>query len=107
MKEKYFSIQIYGQKAVDAGYKVNAGMCVSDVLGLGQMEVTIDWEGEYNGLLNKWVSVSYIKYGRNIPVILDELAKIGFKGCWCYIAEEDIDDEDSFIDSKELCFLKI
>ena len=104
--KRYFTLNIYGQKAVDAGYAVNKGRCYSQILdGIGQLEVTVDEPGEYKGCLNKWVNVSYIKRGEDIPVVLDELARLGFKGCWCYITE-DIEN-GCFAEGKELCSLKI
>ncbi len=76
-KEYFYTVEIYGQKAVDAGYKFCAGKCCAEFAGgHGQLEVTVDDDGEYNGFANKWVSVNFIKNGADIPVILDELKKI-------------------------------
>lgn len=88
-KEYFYTVEIYGQKAVDAGYKFCAGKCYNQIAGgRGQLEVTVDDDGETNGFAHKWVSVSFIKNGADIPVLLDELKKVGFSGCWCCVEEE-------------------
>lgn len=87
---KTYAILINGQKAVSSGYAFCAGKCYRKICGgLGQVEVVVDEETEYNGIPQKWVSVSYIATGRDIPVILDALRDSGFSGCPCIVAEDE------------------
>ena len=88
MKKRFYNIMIHGQKAVNAGYKLQNGFCYVKTPYNSQLEVVIDDEGSYNGLTNKWVAVSFIDNANNIPKVMDFLAENGFKGCRCTIDEE-------------------
>ena len=89
--QRYFTIAINGQKAVDAGYIFQRGNCYRDIIThgakIGQLEVVVDDDGEFNGNPNKWVDVSWIKTGADVQRALRALAKIGFAGCPCIVSE--------------------
>ena len=90
--KKSFSVSINGQKAVEAGYAFQSGFCYRQIRThgrvIGQLEVVIDEEGEFNGIPNKWVTVAWIKTGEDVKRVLNALAKIGFSGCSCYVSED-------------------
>lgn len=85
--DKYFTISICGQDAVDAGYSFCDGHCYAKMPLYGQLEVVVDEPGEYNGLPNKWVTVSYIRKGDQIPAVLRNLRMVGFGGMLALISE--------------------
>lgn len=88
--QRYFTIAINGQSAVDAGYKFQGRNCYRDIITHGakiaQLEVVIDDDGDYNGIPQKWVDVSWIKTGADVQRALRALAKIGFAGCPCVVS---------------------
>jgi hypothetical protein len=87
MKKRFYNIMINGQKAVNAGYKLQNGFCYVKT-PYSQLEVVVDDEGTYNGFTNKWVSVSFIDNASDIYKVMDFLANNGFAGCRCTVDEE-------------------
>lgn len=87
---EYYVISINGQKAVDSAKKLTRGYCYTGLYNhsvkLGQVEITIDDDGFYKGIPNKWVDVSYISH-KNINLALLELSRKGFKGCPAMISK--------------------
>lgn len=88
---KQYTISVNGKKAVDIASHINSGKCYSalKINGqfAGQIEVTIDDDGMYNGRPNKWVDISFIPSEMVFSVIA-WLTNNGFSGCFAYIAEE-------------------
>ena len=86
---KHYTIMINGQAAVDAARRFCGGYCYRSIIEhrkvLAQVEVVIDEPGDYNGIPQKWVSVSYIITGRDVEKTLDQLARLGFRGCPCEV----------------------
>ena len=107
--KQYYTININGQKAVDAGYDFCGSHCYAQLMNGGksiaQMEVVIDEDGYYNGFPNKWVSVSYIYDGKDVETALDILKGCGFEGCSCIIS---LDIESGcFAKQAEMCCMVI
>lgn len=98
-KRMWYEIMINGQQAVDAGYAFCKNSCTRGVYKAGkriaQMEVVLDDDGSYNGLLNKWVYVGYIKNTKDVAKTLSCLARMGFEGCLATVGR--------FIDSEVVC----
>lgn len=90
---KQFNIAINGQKAVDAAYAFVGNACYRGIYNhgkrIGQVEVTIDDAGCYNGNPNKWVDVTVLQQNQ-IETMLKQLSRIGFAGCPCIIQQEDL-----------------
>lgn len=99
--EHYYCILINGYKAVNVARRFCSGYCYRNLSTFGQIEITEDEEGIYNGLPRKWVDVSYIQNGNNIPEVLGELSKIGFKGEAALISE--CIETNSYAKVEELC----
>lgn len=90
---KQFNIAINGQKAVDAAHAFIGNSCYRGIYNhgkrIGQVEVVIDEDGYYNGYPNKWVDVT-VPEQKQIETVIDQLSRIGFKGCPCIIQEENL-----------------
>ena len=91
---KQFNIAINGQAAVDAAYAFIGNGCYRGIYNhgkrIGQIEVTIDDDGYYNGNPNKWVDVTVLQQNQ-IETVLKQLSRIGFSGCPCIIQDETLD----------------
>ena len=102
--QTYFVLSIGGQKAVDAGYRFCGGSCYRGVYThnerLGQLEVVVDDSGEYNGLPNKWVDVSYIPTEAALKSAIKALKKLGFSGCYCF-ATKTVERDDFTVETEE------
>ena len=98
---KYYTISICGQDAVDTGYRFCDGHCYAKLPTYGQLEVVIDEPGEHNGLPNKWVTISYICKGNQIPTVLHNLRMVGFGGMVALISE--CVESGCIANEKELC----
>ena len=99
--ERYYTISICGQDAVDAGYRFCDGYCYRKMPTFGQLEVVVDEPGEYNGLPKKWVSVSYIRNGKDIEAVLRNLRMVGFGGMVALISE--CVESDCYANETDLC----
>lgn len=105
---KQFNIAINGQKAVDAAYAFIGSSCYRGIYNhgkrIGQMEVVIDEDGYYNGNPNKWVDVTVLEQ-KQIETVINQLSRIGFKGCPCIIQEENL--HGCMISATDLCCIII
>ena len=84
--EHEWVISIQGQRAVDAGYKFQQNYCYRGIYDHGeriaQLEVVLDSDIVYNGLVQKWVDVTLYDW-RYADRVLKQLGRRGFKGCSC------------------------
>ena len=91
MKTANIVLSIYGQEAVNIGYKFQGNYCFHGIYNHGkriaQLEVVIDEPGYYNGLQNKWVDVTIL--GNNLEATLKQLRRLGFSGSWTLCYTED------------------
>ena len=105
---RQYCIAIQGQKAVNAGYAFQRGSCYRGIFDHGkkiaQLEVVLDEDTYYNGILSKWVDVIVFQQ-KDIEKTLGQLEKIGFKGCPCIISLEKV--QGCFSEAKSLCCLII
>lgn len=105
---RQFNISINGQKAVNAAYKFIGRACYRGIYNhgkrIGQMEVVIDEDGCYNGYPNKWVDVT-VPEQKQIETVINQLSRIGFKGCPCIIQEENL--HGCMATSTDLCCIII
>ena len=90
VKHEYiFSLQ--GQRAVDAGYKFQQNYCYRGIYDHGeriaQLEVVLDSDKVYNGLVQKWVDVTLYKL-EYADRVLKQLERLGFEGCLCMFYDE-------------------
>ena len=90
---KQFNLAINGQKAVDAAYAFIGNSCYRGIYNhgkrIGQVEVVIDDDGYYKGNPNKWVAVTVLEQ-KQIETVINQLSRIGFKGCPAMIEEQDV-----------------
>ena len=93
MKTANIVLSIYGQKAVNIGYKFQGNYCFRGIYNHGkriaQLEVAIDDPGYYNGLMKKWVDVTVL--GNNLDATLKQLRRLGFSESWALCYTEDAD----------------
>ena len=93
MKTANIVLSIYGQEAVDIGYKFQGSYCFRGIYNHGkriaQLEVVIDEPGYYNGLQKKWVDVTVLE--NNLETTLKQLRRLGFSGSWVLCYTEDAD----------------
>ena len=84
-------ISIQGQRAVDAGNKFVGGYCYRGIYDHGeriaQLEVVLDSDIVYNGLVQKWIDVTLYKW-EYADRVLKQLERLGFKGCLCMCYDE-------------------
>lgn len=80
------ALSIQGQKAVDAGYKLQNGRCYRILQNHGkriaQTEVVLDSDEYYKGIQSKWVDVTIydLKYFEDV---VKQLKRLGFDKCPC------------------------
>lgn len=90
-QEHEWVISIQGQRAVDAGYKFQKNYCYRGIYDHGeriaQLEVVLDSDMIYNGLVQKWVDVTLYKW-EYADRVLKQLERLGFKGCLCMCYDE-------------------
>ena len=105
---KWYTISINGQTAVNAGYAFQKDSCYRGIYNHGeriaQLEVVLDEPTIYNGLPVKWVDVSHIE-GKNVSKVWEQLKRLGFSACWAILIEETEIDTD--FTQKEICHFKI
>ena len=105
---KQYVISINGQKAIEAGYAFVGNHCFRKLYKakhfIGQLEVVLDSEDEYKGILQKWVDVT-VPRRSDLIQMLDLLANNGFKDCPCIIQEEEV--INCFAHATTLCCIKI
>lgn len=101
--KQYYTIYINGEKAVKAGYALQGNRCYKS-LPFGMLEVTVDENITENGIIQKWVDVSYIKHD-DMEIAIQSLADLGFRGCPCIIAKET--EVSCVAKSEELCAMVI
>ena len=89
--EHEWIISIQGQRAVDAGYKFQQNYCYRGIYDHGeriaQLEVVLDSDLVYNGLVSKWVDVILYKW-EYADRVLKQLERLGFKGCLCMFYDD-------------------
>ena len=89
--EHEWIISIQGQRAVDARYKFQQNYCYRGIYDHGeriaQLEVVLDSDLVYNGLVSKWVDVILYKW-EYADRVLKQLERLGFKGCLCMCYDE-------------------
>lgn len=101
---KQFNIAINGQKAVDVARAFIGPVCYRGIYNHGkriaQVEVVVDEPGTYKGNPNKWVDVTILNQ-KNIEIVVNQLSRIGFKGCPCVVQTETV--TGCLINSVDLC----
>ena len=89
--EHEWIISIQGQRAVDAGYKLQQNYCCRGIYDHGeriaQLEVVLDSDIVYNGLVSKWVDVILYKW-EYADRVLKQLERLGFNGCLCMFYDD-------------------
>ena len=94
MVKHEYVISMQGQRAVDAGYKFQQNYCYRGIYDHGeriaQLEVVLDSELVYNGLISKWVDVTLYDW-RYADRVLKQLKRLGFEGCLCMFYDESND----------------
>ena len=90
MEKSQIVLSIYGQNAVNMGYKFQNGYCYRGIFNHGkkiaQLEVVLDEPGTYNGFSIKWVDATILN--NQLEATLVQLKKIGFSGCWAEVVIE-------------------
>ena len=91
MVKHEYVLSLQGQRAVDAGYKFQRGYCYRGIYDHGeriaQLEVVLDSDEVYNGLVQKWVDVILYKW-EYADRVIKQLERLGFKGCLCMCYDE-------------------
>lgn len=107
MEKIEYTISVNGEKAVNVAMAFQRGACYRGVYDHGkriaQLEMVINDDEYYNGIIKKWVDVSYIKY-EDIPKVIKQLEKLGFKGCPALVIEE-IENGCNLIQKELCCFI--
>lgn len=102
-----YCISVNGQCAVNQAKKIIGNKCYQPIFQnsfIGQIEITIDEPGEYNGLPKKWVSISFIPHNK-IDKVISWLQDNGFSDMLSVIQQEDPQDSDFVPDFPEYRFI--
>ena len=98
MVKREYVLSIQGQRAVDAGYKFQRGYCFRGIYDHGeriaQLEVVLDSDEVYGGLILKLVDVTLYKW-EYADRVIKQLERLGFKGCLCMFYDELNDAEQN------------
>ena len=103
--ERYFIISINGKKAMEIAREFCGGYCYRKIRTHGEVLAQLEPVLTGDDDADNWIDVSYIKTGKDVERTLSALAKIGFSGCPCVIAEET--ENGCFPEQNELCCMVI
>ena len=99
---KTYVISVNGQQSIDAARQIIGNRCYSPVKSdeleykdvyIGQLEIVLDDSSLYNGMIQKWVDLSFIPSENIIPAMI-WLKNHGFSGCYASIMQEDDQTSD-------------
>lgn len=96
--KKYFVLSICGEKAVEIAEKFQNGYCYRGIYNHGKKIAQCE------AVLHDLVDVT-VFYKKDIETVLNQLVKIGFSGCPCWICEAI--ETGCYCSEKEICGLYI